>query len=432
MGDVFAAGETLSGGRYRIVGLLGTGGMAQVFRAFDGQLARAVAIKVMLPEIAAQAGGVERFRRESQAMAALTHPNVVTVHDSGVERRQGGLSVPYFVMELVTGPSLADHMGEGRALDVPTAVHVADQVLAALEASHERGLVHRDIKPSNILMAEGGAIKVSDFGIARAFADPVTTLTAPGRMIGTPAYMSPEQLMASGALDGRSDLYAVGVLLFEMLTGQRPFAGPDVARLHLDARPPALASAGLTDRPGLEEVVARALRKRREQRYPDATAMRAALRSALAPPAPPPAPTQTWSHAPVWEPTPDTYQQPATAFPVPGIPGRPVAPLRPRLLHGLRLAVCVYLFFQAFWLGARVQGYNTDPHRDQDLALAYAWAMLATALTGVLAARPSWLSKSRWAFGGGFRGISLIVMCFNMYPTLMALLAVMVGGKVAD
>ncbi|MFE2327236.1 protein kinase [Streptomyces sp. NPDC059385] len=262
MGDVFAQGVALAGGRYRIDGLLGEGGMAQVYKAYDAKLARAVAIKTMLP--------------------GLAHPNVVTVHDTGEEPLPDGPPVPYFVMELVTGPSLADRLRTGGALPVPAAVDVADQVLNALGASHEQDLVHRDIKPSNVLPAGGGVAKVADFGIVRAITGPETVLTGTGMMVGTAHYMSPEQ--ARGLpLDGRSDLYAVGVLLFEMLTGRLPFGGADVfaiALRHVSEPPPTPASYGLPGLPGLEAVPARALAKRPEDRYPDAATMRTALRAA--------------------------------------------------------------------------------------------------------------------------------------------------------
>ncbi|MFE2165844.1 protein kinase [Streptomyces sp. NPDC059447] len=282
MGDVFAQGVALAGGRYRIDGLLGEGGMAQVYKAYDAKLARAVAIKTMLPGLAAEQGLPERFRREARAMAGLAHPNVVTVHDTGEEPLPDGPPVPYFVMELVTGPSLADRLRTGGALPVPAAMDVADQVLNALGASHEQDLVHRDIKPSNVLLAGGGVAKVADFGIVRAITGPGTVLTGTGMMVGTAHYMSPEQ--ARGLpLDGRSDLYAVGVLLFEMLTGRLPFGGADVfaiALRHVSEPPPTLASYGLPGLPGLEALLARALAKRPEDRYPDAATMRTALRAA--------------------------------------------------------------------------------------------------------------------------------------------------------
>ncbi|MFB7246645.1 protein kinase [Streptomyces populi] len=285
MGDAWGPGTVLADGRYRIDAKLGSGGMAEVFRAYDTKLARTVALKVMLADLSSDDGYPARFRREARAMAALSHPQVVAVHDMGDE------PVPYIVMELVEGHSLADLLVARRRLPVPQALDLASQVLAGLAAAHAHGLVHRDIKPGNVLLAADGTAKVADFGIARAAEGTGTILTRTGLMIGTPHFMSPEQVLGRSGIDPRSDLYSVGVMLFQMLTGRLPFeadSGYSIGYLHLTAPPPTLASLGVAAGPVVEAVLARALAKDPDQRYPDAESMRAALRE----PAPTPAPPQ--------------------------------------------------------------------------------------------------------------------------------------------
>lgn len=280
---MFVPGDFLAGGLFRVDGLLGSGGMAQVLKGWDTQLQREVAIKTLLPGPGSDGATVERFRREATAMAGFTHPHVVTVHHSGLEPRPDGPPVPYIVMELVNGQSLDQRIRSRRTLPVAEAVRIADQVLDALTASHERGVVHRDIKPANILLTANGTAKVADFGIARSLASEGTALTGTGFTIGTPEYMSPEQVAGRPDIDGRSDLYAVGLLLFEMLTGRRPFAAANrlvVGHHHLHERPPTLAEAGLPGLPGLEAVLDRALAKPRADRYQNAREMRVALRPA--------------------------------------------------------------------------------------------------------------------------------------------------------
>ncbi|MFE1286888.1 protein kinase [Streptomyces sp. NPDC058751] len=283
MGDTWGPGTTLAGGRYRIDAKLGSGGMAEVFRAYDTKLARTVALKVMLADLSSDDGYPARFRREAQAMAAISHPQVVAVHDMGDE------PVPYIVMELVEGRSLADLLAARRHLPVTQALDLASQVLAGLAVAHAQGLVHRDIKPGNVLLATDGTAKVADFGIARAAEGTGTILTRTGLMIGTPHFMSPEQVLGRSGIDPRSDLYSVGVMLFQMLTGRLPFeadSGYSVGYLHLTAPPPTLASLGIAAGPVAEAVLARALAKDPDQRYPDAESMRAALREPV--PTPPP------------------------------------------------------------------------------------------------------------------------------------------------
>ncbi|MER5485738.1 protein kinase [Streptomyces sp. NPDC002812] len=340
MGEIFEQGETLAGGRYRIDGTLGSGGMALVYHGWDTLLSRAVAVKTMRPELSLDKGYSLRFRREAQAMAALAHPNVVTVHDTGEEPRADGPPVPYFVMEMVTGRSLADRLRAEGALPVAEAARIVDQVQAALAVSHERGMVHRDIKPANVLLAGSeDTVKVADFGIVRAMVGDDVPLTGTRMMVGTPQYMSPEQVRGL-EVDGRSDLYAVGVLLFEMLTGRVPFDGEDgyvIGYRHVTESPPTLASHGIFGRPQLETVLAHALAKAPQDRYPDAHAMRAALRVPGAAPTPtalnvpkqpfgPPPSTPPLMPAPGYPAslTPPAFPTagPGTATPPPADPGR--------------------------------------------------------------------------------------------------------------
>ncbi|MGH3989753.1 MAG: protein kinase domain-containing protein, partial [Pseudonocardiaceae bacterium] len=194
--------------------------MSTVYRGTDTRLERPVAIKVMAPRFAADPMFLQRFEREARAAARLDHPGVVGVHDQGVDSSSAGDHV-FLVMELVDGATLRDLLRLHGRLPVPLAISVADMVLSALAAAHREGLVHRDIKPENVLIGPGGVVKVADFGLVRAAAE----LSSTGDVIlGTVAYLSPEQV-ATGAADARSDVYAAGVLLFEMLTGAPPYTG---------------------------------------------------------------------------------------------------------------------------------------------------------------------------------------------------------------
>lgn len=266
------------GDRYELGGVLGTGGMSQVREAIDRRLDRRVAVKLVA------GGGVDvavraRFLQETRLAARFTHPHAVTVFDAG---QDGGAL--FLVMELVSGPTLARVLADRGPLDPAEAVAVADQVLAALGAAHHRGLVHRDIKPSNILFTDDGEAKLGDFGIAKGTGEWATTLTATGQLVGTPRYLSPEQVAGLRATPA-SDLYAIGVVLWEMLTGSPPFGGetPFAAALAHQREPvPSLVDR----RPELDRdlagVVEWALAKSPADRYPDAAAMRAALRNPAA------------------------------------------------------------------------------------------------------------------------------------------------------
>ncbi|MET9695794.1 protein kinase [Streptomyces sp. NPDC006529] len=281
MGDVFENGTTVAQGRYRIEGLLGGGGMAQVYRAHDERLGRTVALKAMRGDLPHDPGWAARFRREARAMAALSHPNVVAVHDTGEEPGADGAGpVPFIVMELIAGRTLAEHLAERGPLPVAEALDLAAQMLAALAAAHAHGLVHRDIKPGNVLLTGDGTAKVADFGIAATAESGATALTRAGTAIGTPPYMSPEQIEGRAGVDGRSDLYALGVVLFEMLAGRVPFeadSGFAVGYLHVHAEPPTLAALGIGVPAPVQGLLTTALAKRPEDRFPDAATMRSAV-----------------------------------------------------------------------------------------------------------------------------------------------------------
>ncbi|MFI5861707.1 serine/threonine-protein kinase [Streptomyces sp. NPDC051546] len=277
----FAFGEHLAEGRFRVDGLLGMGGIAQVQSGWDTRLEQRVAIKTLLPGPASDRATVERFRREAHTMATLKHNHIVTVHHAGLEPRPDGPPVPYMVMELVDGQALDQRIQSSGSLPFTEAVRISDEILNALAASHARGVVHRDIKPANVLLTAKGRAKVTDFGLARSVLSDAAALTRSGYRLGTIAYMSPEQVDGRPDVDSRSDLYAVGLLLFEMLTGRRVFPEPNqllVGHLHKNQRPPTLAEAGLPGQPVMQAVLDRALAKRREDRYQSAHEMRVALR----------------------------------------------------------------------------------------------------------------------------------------------------------
>lgn len=217
----------LLGGRYQLGAIIGRGGMADVIEASDIRLGRKVAIKLMRRELASDPLFLARFRREAQAAAGLNHPTIVAVYDSGEDFVGSGTeaaSLPYIVMELVEGQTLRDILRSGNGFTAERALQVARDVLTALDYSHRNGIVHRDIKPANVMITKNGAIKVMDFGIARAMSDSGNTLTASQTVMGTAQYLSPEQARGAEA-DMRSDIYSLGCLLYEMLTGKPPFTG---------------------------------------------------------------------------------------------------------------------------------------------------------------------------------------------------------------
>ncbi|MEU9122446.1 protein kinase [Streptomyces sp. NPDC048506] len=265
------------GERYELVERLGNGGMGTVYRAVDHRLRRTVAVKTLSAELALQPEFRTRFQREAHAAAALNHPGVATVHDVG-EDAGGGAVEPYLVMEYVAGRTVSHVLKDG-ALPVAQAVDIAGQVLDALEHSHRHAIVHRDIKPANVMLTATGGVKVVDFGIAKALSEVATRLTGTGVAVGTPAYLAPEQITGSET-DHRTDLYAVGCLLHELLTGWPPYTGDSpfsVMHQHLAAEPVPPSAVRPELPAALDAVVVTALHKGREDRFADAAAMKAAL-----------------------------------------------------------------------------------------------------------------------------------------------------------
>ncbi|MYS85929.1 protein kinase domain-containing protein [Embleya scabrispora] len=267
-------------GRYELVQLVGRGGMGEVWKGVDRELGRTVAVKVLPAELTRHEEFRRRFRREARTSAALSHHGVATLHDVG-EDVDGADVVPFLVMEYIDGRTLTDALRTG-PLPIARAVAMARDVADALVHSHGLGVIHRDIKPSNVMVTESGSVKVLDFGIAKALAETTTRLTATGLMVGTPAYLSPEQIDGD-AVDARTDIYSLGCLLYELLTGQPPFTGDSpfaVMNQHLTKQPPP-PSALRTDVPAHVDVLTlSALAKSPEQRYADAATFRSALESA--------------------------------------------------------------------------------------------------------------------------------------------------------
>jgi beta-lactam-binding protein with PASTA domain len=275
------------GDRYQVGELLGRGGMAEVHEGRDLRLGRRVAIKILKPELARDPAFLARFRREAQSAASLNHPNVVAVYDTGEDVLGEGLNaetVPFIVMELVEGITLKELLNSGNKLVPERALEITSGILAALDYSHRHGIVHRDIKPGNVMLTTTGAVKVMDFGIARATADAGHTGTSTSTVMGTAAYLSPEQAQGL-TVDSRSDLYSAGVVLFELLTRRPPFvadAPVAVAFAHVNETPPVPSTLDPTLPPQLDPIVARALAKDPAQRYQTAVEFRADVERAIA------------------------------------------------------------------------------------------------------------------------------------------------------
>ncbi len=274
MQDLLPKFQEVLRGRYAIQRELGRGGMAIVYLANDLRHDRTVAIKLLQPEITSSLTA-ERFLREIRITARLQHPNILGLFDSGAEA-----GFCYYVMPFVEGNTLRDRMEEGGQLPIPEAIAIAGDLCAALAYAHSRSVVHRDIKPENVLFSAGKAV-LADFGLARALSEGQRSITVAGMSLGTPAYMSPEQAQGLETIDHRSDIYALGCVLFELVAGRPPFFGAAVGRViqqHVQTPPPPLRQFRAEVPEHLETVVHRALAKNPDDRFQAAEEMLAGLR----------------------------------------------------------------------------------------------------------------------------------------------------------
>jgi serine/threonine-protein kinase len=270
------------GGRYELAELLGQGGMAEVFRGRDSRLGRNVAVKLLRRDLARDPSFERRFEREAQAAAGMQHPNVVAVYDTGAELIDG-VTQPYIVMEYIDGSTLKELISTGRRLLPQRALEITAGVLNALDYSHQRGVVHRDIKPGNVMLTRNGDVKVMDFGIARAVDDGQATMTQASTVMGTAQYLSPEQGRGETA-DERSDLYATGVLLYELLTGRPPFTGDtteSVIYQHVRENPLPPSQVDPEVPAAADAIVMKAMAKNPANRYQTAAEMRADILRAV-------------------------------------------------------------------------------------------------------------------------------------------------------
>jgi serine/threonine protein kinase len=261
-------------GRYEIKAELGRGGMATVYRAFDPSFDREVAIKVLPREFLHDPQFHDRFKREIKTIAALEHPAIVPVYDVGEDD-----GIPFFVMRYMTGGSLSSQIEKGK-FSIQDAARIIERLSSALAYAHKKGIVHRDLKPDNILFDNSGEPFISDFGIAK-FGSASTNLTGSG-IIGTPAYMSPEQAQGD-AVDNRSDIYGLGVIIFHMLSGKQPYNADTpmgVVLKHVTAPVPEILNDNPTLPPATDAVIKTAMAKNRDERYPTATDLSRALNNA--------------------------------------------------------------------------------------------------------------------------------------------------------
>ncbi|MFF7841109.1 protein kinase [Streptomyces ossamyceticus] len=275
-------GGLVGDGRYRLTHRLGRGGMAEVFAAEDVRLGRTVAVKLLRSDLAEDPVSKARFTREAQSVAGLNHHSIVAVYDSG-EDVVNGTPVPYIVMELVEGRTIRDLLLNAEAPGPEQALIIVSGVLEALAYSHQHGIVHRDIKPANVIITTNGAVKVMDFGIARALHGASTTMTQTGMVMGTPQYLSPEQALGK-AVDHRSDLYATGCLLYELLALRPPFVGEtplSVVYQHVQDIPVPPSEVAQAAPPELDGLVMRSLAKEPDDRFQTAEEMRGLVQYGL-------------------------------------------------------------------------------------------------------------------------------------------------------
>jgi len=272
-------------GNYRILAPIGQGGMASVYKAHQENLDREVAVKVLPPWYATDRNFVNRFKLEARLVAKLSHPNIVIIHDA--DEDHGHI---YIVMQLVDGGTLKQRLdqlqSQGKTMSMLEANSIFKQLADALSYAHQRNIIHRDVKPVNVLMDRASRPILSDFGIAKLLADTGEQLTRPGTGVGTPDYMSPEQCKGE-AVDGRSDIYALGVMLFEALTGRTPFLGdnyPALAHSHIYETPPLPSSLNPAITPAVEQVILTSLMKEPGKRFQQSSDMANALEGAITQP----------------------------------------------------------------------------------------------------------------------------------------------------
>ncbi|UQA94339.1 protein kinase domain-containing protein [Streptomyces halobius] len=280
--EMWGNGGLVGDGRYRLTRRLGRGGMAEVFAAEDVRLGRTVAVKLLRADLAEDPVSKARFTREAQSVAGLNHHAVVAVYDSG-EDLIGGNTVPYIVMELVEGHTIRDLLLNAEAPPPDQALIIVSGVLEALAYSHQHGIVHRDIKPANVIITHSGAVKVMDFGIARALHGAQSTMTQTGMVMGTPQYLSPEQALGK-TVDTRSDLYATGCLLYELLALRPPFTGEtplSVVYQHVQDMPVPPSEVADAVPPELDGLVMRSLAKDPDDRFQTAEEMRGLVQYSL-------------------------------------------------------------------------------------------------------------------------------------------------------
>ena len=282
------SGTRMLGDRYEVGEVIGRGGMAEVHEGRDLRLGRRIAVKILRPDLAKDPTFQTRFRREAQSAAALNHPNIVAVYDTGEDLLNNpdgsAVVVPYIVMEYVDGMTLRQLLASGRRLLPERALEITAGVLSALDYAHRHGIVHRDIKPANVMLTRTGDVKVMDFGIARAVNESGSTMTSASAVMGTAQYLSPEQARGE-IVDARSDLYSAGVLLYELLTGEPPFSGDSavsIAYQHVSQvpSPPSQLDNGIS--PQIDAVVMRSLAKRPDDRYQSAAEFRGDVERAIA------------------------------------------------------------------------------------------------------------------------------------------------------